>query len=216
MILRYRVSLPGIKGFARVYEVKSTMTLYEFHKLMRDDMDFPNDQLIQLKGLDVAGGLVARYGMFDLGAGTADEVTLAETVDKGITSFVYFYNVTERKSVTLTLESETEEVPGVKYPALVETKGPNPEAFENGYVAYEDLPDEQRHLPGESSGWNKDSQDAGAESDPAADDFSDVLGDDADAGSDEDDDDGGEDDEPRSLTDEDGDIIFDGSEDLSL
>lgn len=214
MILRYRVSLPGIKGFARVYEVKSTTTLYEFHKMMRDDMDFPNDQLIQLKGLDEAGALVARYGMFDLGAGTADEVTLAETVDKGIVSFVYFYNVTERKSVILTLESETEEVPGVKYPALVETKGPNPEAFENGYVAYEDLPDEQRHLPGESSGWSKDSQDAGAESDSAADEFSDILGDDA--GGDEDDDDSEEDDEPRSLTDEDGDIIYDGSEDLIL
>ena len=32
------------------------------------------------------------------------------------------------------------------------TKGPNPIEFENGYVAYEDLPDEQRHLPGENKG----------------------------------------------------------------
>ena len=60
MILRFRVSLPGIKGFARVYELKSTTTLYEFHKIMRDDMNFPHDQLIQFKGLDEDGELVAR------------------------------------------------------------------------------------------------------------------------------------------------------------
>jgi hypothetical protein len=31
----------------------------------------------------------------------------------------------------------------------VESKGPNPVEFENGYVAFEDLPDRQRRLPGE-------------------------------------------------------------------
>ena len=123
MILRFRVSLPGLKGFARVYEVKSTMTLYEFHKVMRDDMSFPNDQLIQFKGLDQSGSLVARYGMFDLGSGAADEVTVLDTVEKGIASFTYFYNVTDRKSVILTYEGEVEEVPGRSYPCLVETKG---------------------------------------------------------------------------------------------
>lgn len=90
MILRYRVSLPGIKGFARVYELKPNTTLYEFHKKMRDDMDFSHDQLIQFKGLDKAGALVARYGMFDLGAGAVDDVTLADTLNKGIFSFTYF------------------------------------------------------------------------------------------------------------------------------
>jgi hypothetical protein len=37
-------------------------------------------------------------------------------------------------------------------PYIAESKGPNPIEFENGYVAYEDLPDEQRHLPGENKG----------------------------------------------------------------
>ena len=69
MALRYRVSLPGIKGFARVYELTPGTTLYDFHKRMRDDMDFSHDQLIQFKGLDKDGNLVARYGLFDLGAG---------------------------------------------------------------------------------------------------------------------------------------------------
>lgn len=207
MILRYRVSLPGIKGFARVYELKSTTTLYEFHKRMRDDMDFSHDQLIQFKGLDKAGSLVARYGMFDLGAGAVDDVTLADTLKKGITQFTYFYDVTDRKSVIVTFEDETDEVPGKTYPALVESKGPNPIEFENGYVAYEDLPDEQKHLPGESS-WGKGDDAAADDADDAADDIPDI--------DEDDDDDEGDDDDLKSSMEEDGDIIYDGSEDLTL
>lgn len=207
MALRYRVSLPGIKGFARVYELTPGTTLYDFHKRMRDDMDFSHDQLIQFKGLDKDGNLVARYGLFDLGAGAVDEVTLADTVKKGITQFTYFYNVTDRKSVIVTFEGEVEDDPGKTYPVLVETKGPNPIEFENGYVAYEDLPDEQKHLPGEST-WGK--SDDPADADDLADAESD---DDLDL---DDDDDEDEKDDLKSSYDEDSDIIFDGSEDLSL
>ena len=164
-------------------------------------MNFPHDQLIQFKGLDADGELVARYGMFDLGAGAADEVSVADIVKKGIASFCYFYNATDRKSVTVTYEGEVAPVPGRIYPALVEQKGPDPEAFENGYVAYEDLPDEQKHLPGENPGWGKD-----AEGDD--DDLEDI-----DLEEDDDDDD---DDVKDKVMDDEEDIIFDGSEELTL
>ena len=164
MVLRYRISLAGLKGFARVYELKPTMSLYDFHKWLRDDLDFPHDQLIQFKALDAAGGLVARYGLFDLGSGAVDAVSLAETVEKGVASFLYFYDVANRKSVIVTYEGEVEARKGVVYPALVETKGPNPIEFENGYVAYEDLPDEQKHMPGERS-WSKDKGDTSFDDD---------------------------------------------------
>ena len=144
MIFRYRVSLPGIKGFARVYEVKAGTTLYSFHKQMRADMDSPQDQLVLFKAMDKNGAVAARYGIFDLGAGTIDSVTIDRTVKDGITSFVYFYDTTNVKSVIVTLEGEAEPRPGAVYPLLVETKGPNPVDFENGYVAYEDLPDDKK------------------------------------------------------------------------
>lgn len=158
MILRYRVSLAGLKGFARVYEMKSGTTLYEFHKRLRDDLDLPHDQLIQFKALDASGGLKARYGLFDLGCGAVDEVTLEQTVGNGVASFVYFYDVTNRKNLLIACEGEVEPRNGVEYPALVETKGPNPIEFENGYVAYEDLPEDQKHAPAER-GWSKDKGD---------------------------------------------------------
>mgnify|MGYP003295324150 FL=1 len=79
MILKYRVSLPGIKGFARVYEVKSTASLYSLHKQMRADMDFPQDQVVLFKAFDNKGDVSARYSVFtDFGFGTIDSVTFAD------------------------------------------------------------------------------------------------------------------------------------------
>ena len=130
--------------------------------------------------------------MFDLGAGAVDEVTVEETVNRGIARFTYFYDVTDRKSVIVTFEGEVEEEPGRTYPALVESKGPNPVEFENGYVAYEDLPDEQRHLPGESLMAKEDK----AEKD------------------DDDDDEEDEEDDLKSSIAEDSDEVYDGSEEL--
>ena len=146
MVYRYRVSLPGIKGFARVYQVKGTTTLYSFHKQMRFDMDFPQDQMILFKGFSEDGDVVSRYSLIDLGNGTIDEVSIENTIEAGIIQFTYFYDTVNKKSVIVSLDSEecTEVDPKIIYPHLVETKGPNPIEFENGYVAFEDLPEDKK------------------------------------------------------------------------
>ena len=59
--------------------------------------------------------------------------------------------MTNRKSVIITFEGVLE-MPACS-PTIVEVKGPNPIEFENGYVAFEDLPDSQRHLPGQKPDW---------------------------------------------------------------
>ena len=101
MVFRLRVTLTGIKGFFRIYHVNGATTLYTLHKQMRADMEFPQDQLIMFKGLDIEGGVVGRYGLFDLGSGTVDQVSLEKAVKAGATDFVYFYDVTNRKSVNI-------------------------------------------------------------------------------------------------------------------
>ena len=150
MVFQLRVTLTGIRGFFRVYHVHGATTLYTLHKQIRSDLEFPQDQLIMFKALDPTGAVVGRYGLFDLGWGTADQTSLEKAVKAGATDFVYFYDVTNRKSVNITVEGELE---GLRvnpdFPVLAESKGPNPIEFENGYVAFEDLPDKQRHLPGE-------------------------------------------------------------------
>ena len=160
MVFKLRVTLAGIKGFFRVYHVHGATTLYTLHKQIRADLEFPQDQLIMFKALDITGAVVGRYGLFDLGWGTVDQTSLEKAIKAGATDFVYFYDVTNRKSVNITVEGEAE---GVRvnpdFPVLAETKGPNPIEFENGYVAFEDLPDKQRHLPGEEEDEDFDDED---------------------------------------------------------
>ena len=118
---------------------------------------------------------------------------MAQTVKAGVASFLYFYDVPNRKSVIVTFEC-AEEKPGCS-PTIVEVKGPNPIEFENGYVAFEDLPDSQRHLPGQKPDWGSDDDD---------DEGGSSLSLDEDRDDEEDDDD------------EDGKIVFDGTEDLDI
>ena len=75
-ILKYRVSLPGLKGFERIYELKDSNSLYSFHKRMHADMDFPMDQIVLFKSVRPDGSAIARYSIQDLGKGTIDTVTV--------------------------------------------------------------------------------------------------------------------------------------------
>ena len=210
MVYSYKVTLTGIKGFHRIYHLSGENSLYTFHKQMRSDMEFPQDQLILFKAFDASGAVVARYGLFDLGNGAVDEVTIASVVKKGIKSFVYFYDVTNKKSVNISFEGPVEGASEKGCPVLADIKGPNPIEFENGYIAFEDLPDDQRHLPSESDRNRKKSLDALLSALKDEDDSDDELP----VDSDEDDED--DEDEDNIRDDEDGMEIFDGSEDLTL
>ncbi|MDO5442085.1 MAG: hypothetical protein Q4G10_00275 [Bacteroidia bacterium] len=210
MVYSFKVTLTGIKGFYRIYHLNGENSLYSFHKQMRSDMEFPQDQLILFKAFDASGNVVARYGLFDLGNGAVDDITLEQAVKKGITSFTYFYDVTNKKSVNISFEGMDENLPAVQCPVLFESKGPNPIDFENGYVAFEDLPDDQRHLPSESDKNRKKSLDA----------LLSALKDEDDSSDEEDipdeDEEEDEDDADDFRADEDAIEIFDGSEDLTL
>ena len=163
MVCTYRVTLDGIKGFFRVYKVSSENSLYTFHKQLRADLEFTVDQPILFKAFDAAGNVVARYALTDIGFGTVDMVPVGKTVKEGIVKFVYFYDIAARKSVTITLEAE--EPGSIDLPTLMESKGPVPLEFENGYVAFEDLPQQRRLLPGEAIDEEDDDEDDEEEDD---------------------------------------------------
>ena len=158
MIFKYKVSLPGLKGFARVYEIKSSASLYSFHKQMRADMDFPQDQLVLFKSVDEDSNVLARYASVDIGYGVIDMVTLEQCHKNGEDHFVYFYDTTNARSVLVDFVEECSQVAGELYPRLVESKGPNPVEFENGYVAFEDLPADKRRNPDDDD-WDDDDED---------------------------------------------------------
>ena len=151
MIYQFRVTLPGLKGFYRIYKVNSANSFYHLHKQMQSDMAFPADQPILFKAYDAGGNVIARYALIDLGYGTVDDVPIGKAVAEGAVVFDYYYDTQAKKRVILTLEGE-EKSDTIKVPTLLsDSKGPDPSAFDNGYVAFEDLPKEKRRLPGEKS-----------------------------------------------------------------
>lgn len=150
MIYQFRVTLPGIKGFYRIYKVNSANTFYSFHKQLQADLEFPTDQPILFKAMS-GEEVLARYALVNLGFGMVDEIAVEKAVKAGADHFEYFYDTKAKKKVIVTLEGQE---PGneVSVPTLMnDMKGPLPIEFENGYVAFEDLPQEKRKLPGEKS-----------------------------------------------------------------
>lgn len=145
MFYKYRVTLEGKKGFFRVYAVNGINSLYHFHKQLRADLEFPQDQPILFKAMDANDGVVARYALIDIGFKAVDEVSIEDTVKAGVVKFVYFYDISSKKSVIITLEGQSEVKAAI--PTLLESKGPLPIEFENGYVAFEDLPEEKKKPP---------------------------------------------------------------------
>ncbi|MCQ2186228.1 MAG: hypothetical protein MJY92_05835 [Bacteroidales bacterium] len=142
MTYRFKVTLPNIKGFHRIYEMSGRCTLYHFHKQMVADMDFPSDQLVLFKAFNTKGELLGKFATFDLGNGSIDQISIEKAVADGITEFVYFYDTVNKLSVIINYDGEG--LTTLSSPTLVESKGPNPQMFLNGYVAMEDLSAEKR------------------------------------------------------------------------
>lgn len=159
MNFKYRVTLDGIKGFFRVYAVRPDTSLYAFHKQMKSDMEFPQDVPILFKGLDAMGEVVARYAFIDLGYGTVDKVTIADTVKAGVFSFVYFYDTVAKRSLNVCFEDDYPKP--VSSPVLLETKGPIPVEFlDHGYVSFEDMTKEQLAEDDENDEYDDGIEDA--------------------------------------------------------
>lgn len=148
MVYKCKVTLSGLKGFFRIYYINGANTLYTFHKQLQSDLEFTQDQQILFKCLNKDGNVVGRYALVNLGKGTVDDITVEGTLAAGVTDYVYFYDTVAKKSVNISFEGEVpeSELKGRKVllPLLVESKGPVPLAFENGYVAFEDLKPEDR------------------------------------------------------------------------
>ena len=133
MIYKYRASIPGSKVFMREYEIKGETTLYKLHDFLTNDLDFAPDQMVAFRGLNAADKVMGEYGLFDMGDGSMDMITIEKTIKRGETSLLYVFDLRKDRVIKLTLVGEVEESRRVSYPRLVAEKGRNPEQFANGY-----------------------------------------------------------------------------------
>lgn len=178
MIYQIRVTLPGIKGFYRLYKVNAANSLYSLHKRMQSDLEFPVDQPILFKATDFEGTVVARYALIDLGYGTVDDVTMDMALKAGADSFEYFYDTKNKKKVILTVEGCLDDNSVLVPTLLNDVKGPVPAEFDAGYVAFEDLPQEKRRLPGEDPEADLEEEDEEDEEEEKDDDTEEIYSED--------------------------------------
>lgn len=138
-ILRYKVTFPSNKVFFREYELKDDMTLFALNKFLVNDLDFAPDQMIAFRAYDGGGKLKAMYGLFDLGSGTIDGVSLAKTMESGATSLHYVFDVSKNKYMILSFISEVECLSHVSYPRLVAEKGRIPGQFDSKFDTLDNI-----------------------------------------------------------------------------
>ncbi len=133
MVYKYRASLPKYKSFLREYDIKSETSLYKLHDFLQNDLGFAPDQMVIFRGVDEDGVVMHQYGLFDLGDGSMDNISLEKTLQRGEVSLQYVYNIQQNLHIVLTFVSEAEYLPKESYPRLLVEKGPNPDQFSAAY-----------------------------------------------------------------------------------
>ena len=137
MVYKYKASIPGSKVFMREYEIKGETTLYKLNDFLINDLDFAPDQMVEFRGADVKGKVKSESGLFDLGDGSMDMVTVEKTVAKGEEILEYVFDLRKDRVIILTLMGEVAAHPRASYPRLVAEKGRNPEQFASKYEDFD-------------------------------------------------------------------------------
>lgn len=138
MIYKYRVTLPNNKFFLREYEVKSEMKLFRLHEFLQNDLGFAPDQMVLFEGVDKDGVVLHEYGLFDMGDGSMDTVTVEKTMNRGEVVLHYVYNLSKNLFLILTFVSEEEFIVRESYPRMMAEKGRNPDQFSSHYDDFDE------------------------------------------------------------------------------
>ena len=141
MIYKYKGTNPKSKVFMREYEIKGDTSLYKFHNFLLDDFGFAPDQMVMFRGYKNGSRKVSEYGLFDMGDGSMDSVTIDQLIAKGEDTFEYVFDLKRDRVISFVLVGEVEPSFRASYPRLVAEKGRNPEQFAKGYDDFDQMAD---------------------------------------------------------------------------
>lgn len=139
MVYRFKASIDGNKIFMREYEIKGESSLYAFHRFLQNDLGFAPDQMVLFRGVSKGDKIKAEYGLFDLGDGTIDKVSVEKAAGKGEITLQYVYNTFKDKSIRLEFLGTEEPLSRRSYPRLVAERGRNPDQFSDDYDDFEPI-----------------------------------------------------------------------------
>lgn len=144
MIVTIKASLPGIKVFMREYQVDAKMSLYRLHEFLSRDLRFAPDQMTLFESLDRAGKVSRTFGLFDMGDGSMDRITIENLISEEETQVRYIYNIDRDFTMLLVIDGEVAFDKRAVYPMKVAEKGADPDQFSDHYDDFD--PEEARKI----------------------------------------------------------------------
>ncbi|MHC1779364.1 MAG: hypothetical protein AB9922_03885 [Bacteroidales bacterium] len=139
MVYRFKASIPGNKIFMREYEVKGSSSLYALHLYLQNDLGFAPDQIVLFRAIDIKGKVRKEYGLFNLGDGSMDSVTVDKFHGDGFKVLEYVYDMFKDRSLQMEIIATEEELARRAYPRLVAERGKNPDQFSDNYDDFEHM-----------------------------------------------------------------------------
>jgi len=160
MIFKYKVTIPNSKQFFRDYEFSGSSSLFKVMEFVQSQMNFVPDMMILFQGLDAGGKVLHEYGLFDMGDGSIDNITLEAAGKQGDAVLRFIYNLSKNLYMDFTFEGVGEVDGRVEYPRMTAEKGYAPQQFSAVYVEddYENRPHGIPH-PVESDDFDDDDDD---------------------------------------------------------
>lgn len=141
MVYKYRATIPGNRIFFREYEFKASSSLYQCHAFLLNDLGFSPDQMVMFRAIDNKGRVKKEFGLFDLGDGTIDSITLEMLEQLSLSTIDYVYDMFKDRSLRLELVEKSEFHPKKSYPRLLSERGKNPDQFSDNYDDFEQMLD---------------------------------------------------------------------------
>ncbi len=160
MIVKYRATIPASKRFFRDYAFRDGMSLYSVMEFIQGQLGFVPDMMVLFQGIDSGGNVVHEYGLFDMGDGSIDNVTIADTLGREETVLRFIYNLSKNLYLDLAFVEECAADPKLKYPCVTDEKGHAPGQFSALYTD-DDFEDRPHGLPKsiQNGDWRDDEDD---------------------------------------------------------
>jgi hypothetical protein len=141
MIYRFKITAVSPKDFMRVVEIKASQTLYTLHEHLQSDLGYAPDQMITFRALNKKGEEKKQYGLFDMGDGSIDTLTLAELKRRNELNMRYVFDLHNDRFLNIEFMEEDEASPRKAYPLTADEKGLPPDQFDARMPAGESLID---------------------------------------------------------------------------
>lgn len=95
--------------------------------------------MVLFRGLSKTNKQICEFGLFDMGDGTMDKVSVEIAFARGAEFLIYVYNPFKGKGMKLELIGKEEPLSRRSYPRLVAERGRNPDQFSDEYDDFEPI-----------------------------------------------------------------------------